>query len=97
VVDEWQAAASDQEESDWDSAAKSDPYLIGEQTLGEPQDSVATTMDNPQEGSEIFLDNSGLRMFDPRNIRHPRSEEWMPPEHMTRFMHFWLQKSLDKE
>ncbi|CAH2245715.1 Hypothetical predicted protein [Pelobates cultripes] len=60
VVDEWQTAASDQEESDWDSAAKTDPYLIGEQTLGEPQDSVATTMDTPQEGSEIFLDNFGL-------------------------------------
>ncbi|CAH2300898.1 Hypothetical predicted protein, partial [Pelobates cultripes] len=33
MVDEWQAAASDQEESDWDSAANSDPYLVREQTL----------------------------------------------------------------
>ncbi|CAH2220806.1 Hypothetical predicted protein, partial [Pelobates cultripes] len=44
VLDEWQVVVSEQEDSDRDSAANSDPYLIREQILGEPQDSMTTSI-----------------------------------------------------
>ncbi|KAM4702811.1 uncharacterized protein WCC33_011336 [Rhinophrynus dorsalis] len=36
-------------------------------------------------------------MFDPRTIRHPRSTEWVPPPHISQYLHYWLRHPLEKD
>ncbi|KAM8975554.1 uncharacterized protein RCH25_018841 [Pelodytes ibericus] len=44
-----------------------------------------------------ILDSSGFPFFDPRTLRHPRSAEWSPPQHIADFLHYWLRRPLEKE
>ncbi|KAM8977409.1 uncharacterized protein RCH25_044212 [Pelodytes ibericus] len=51
---------------------------------------------NPDLPVEI-LDSSGVPLFDPHTLRHPRSAEWSPPQHIAEFLRYWLRRPLEKE
>ncbi|XP_044136978.1 uncharacterized protein LOC122928313 [Bufo gargarizans] len=99
VLDEWQADASESDYDAWGSDEKSVSAFMQETLLGAVQArGIEDTADaEPPLDSDTIMDPSGQAMFDPRNIRHPRSGEWSPPEHLSRFMHLWLRKPLEKE
>ncbi|XP_044132350.1 uncharacterized protein LOC122924885 [Bufo gargarizans] len=94
ILDSWQAADSDVPEDAWGSdegAFSGDQKGTFLDTAQLPDDSAP-----PLEDEETILDPSGQRLFDPRNIRHPRSGDWTPPDHLAKFMHLWLRKPMDK-
>ncbi|XP_044151546.1 sperm flagellar protein 2 [Bufo gargarizans] len=94
ILDSWQAADSDVPEDAWGSdegAFSGDQKGTFLDTAQLPDDSAP-----PLEDEETILDPSSQRLFDPRNIRHPRSGDWTPPDHLAKFMHLWLRKPMDK-
>ncbi|XP_063297779.1 probable cation-transporting ATPase 13A4 [Pelobates fuscus] len=99
VLDEWQADASESDYDAWGSDEKSVSAFMRETLLGAAQtgDIEDTADAEPPLDSDIIVDPSGQAMFNPRNIRHLRSGDWSPPEHLSRFMHLWLRKPLEKE
>ncbi|KAJ1138178.1 hypothetical protein NDU88_004569 [Pleurodeles waltl] len=47
--------------------------------------------------SEQLLDPLGAKLFEPKDIQHPRGKEWWPLEHVTSYMKDRLRKPLEKE
>ncbi|KAM4705227.1 uncharacterized protein WCC33_010101 [Rhinophrynus dorsalis] len=44
-----------------------------------------------------YYGSKGEALFVPRFIRHPRSAEWTPPDHIACYLQVWMRKALDKE
>ncbi|KAM8977380.1 LOW QUALITY PROTEIN: uncharacterized protein RCH25_043896 [Pelodytes ibericus] len=84
ILDEYRAGNS----KPGTSRSRSPDYLISQL----PKDPEV----NPDLPVEI-MDSSGFPLFDPRTLRHPRSAEWSPPQHVADFLRYWLRRPLDKE
>ncbi|KAJ1127041.1 hypothetical protein NDU88_005447 [Pleurodeles waltl] len=48
-------------------------------------------------GSTVILDAEGVPMFDPGDIQHPNSTEWLPAEHVADYVTARLRTPLDKQ
>ncbi|KAJ1137515.1 hypothetical protein NDU88_003913 [Pleurodeles waltl] len=47
--------------------------------------------------SSAVLDSEGVPMFDPGDIQHPNSTEWLPSEHVANYVTARLRTPLDKQ
>ncbi|XP_044128657.1 uncharacterized protein LOC122934563 [Bufo gargarizans] len=56
-----------------------------------------------KEGSSIavpassLIDPLGEPMFDPDALHHPRSAEWLPADHVGKYLEHWVRRPLSKE
>ncbi|CAH2293957.1 Hypothetical predicted protein [Pelobates cultripes] len=48
-------------------------------------------------GDAGILDPQGNPLFDPDDLRHPRSAEWEPPEHIARYIALRMRTPLSRE
>lgn len=59
---------------------------------------ASTSTAQPSEPSkEVILHPEGIPMLVPRLIHHPRLVEWSPPDHINKYLTYWLRRLLDKE
>ncbi|KAM4795627.1 uncharacterized protein WCC33_000689 [Rhinophrynus dorsalis] len=97
VVDEWQAdSPASADAAHWDSnPAEESPYVKESfvDTAGGPSGSQAAagTME------DLLCDSKGVPLFDPRFLRHPKSSEWNLPDHLARYVNYWIRKPLERE
>ncbi|XP_053310209.1 uncharacterized protein LOC128472338 [Spea bombifrons] len=83
---------------DYSSDEDSNFQLTQELGSGEPLTSSEAALQcaDPSEADLVYTPQ-GETLFDPRFIRHPRSAEWTPPDHIARYLQVWMRKALDKE
>ncbi|XP_044140287.1 uncharacterized protein LOC122930766 [Bufo gargarizans] len=44
-----------------------------------------------------LIDPLGEPMFDPDVLHHPRSAEWLPADHVGKYLEYWVRRPLSKE
>lgn len=73
-----------------------DEYVLD---LDEDEDDLTQSfeLDAPSSSRDSILDPLGEEMFSPLNIKHPRSYEWFPHDHVSKFITKWLRNPLERE
>ncbi|CAH2315326.1 Hypothetical predicted protein [Pelobates cultripes] len=71
--------------------------LPGKQFPSAMAKAVLTTAPSDETGSSKVQDTKATLLFDPDNLRHPRSAEWEPPEHIAQYLALRVHKSLSQE
>ncbi|CAH2251570.1 Hypothetical predicted protein [Pelobates cultripes] len=97
VIDEYNAYPDeDLPGNPFSSEFVTETFLLPQNQSFQDTDPMSTTnLDNTKD--DILLDTNGCPLFDSRCIRHPRSAEWTPPDHIAKYCRLWLRKPLEKE
>ncbi|KAJ1099752.1 hypothetical protein NDU88_004850 [Pleurodeles waltl] len=83
---------TDDEANDPDSDADSSDEEVGELFFPPPLKKAKHAS-----GSTVILDSEGVPMFDPGDIQHPNSTEWLPSDHVGDYVTARLRTPLDKQ
>ncbi|XP_044156772.1 uncharacterized protein LOC122943252 [Bufo gargarizans] len=92
-------------ESDMEAYAEASGQSEGEMESEFPDDagprpstsgSVGASATAPNTVSTL-VDPSGIPLFDPDSLHHPRSAEWLPVAHVSDYLEHWVRRPLSKE
>ncbi|XP_044128788.1 uncharacterized protein LOC122922292 [Bufo gargarizans] len=92
-------------ESDMEAYAEASGQSDGEMESEFPDDagprpstsgSVGAPATAPNTVSTL-VDPSGIPLFDPDSLHHPRSAEWLPVAHVSDYLEHWVRRPLSKE